>query len=164
MPFDILGRLHSLSLYRERRGRIFNLESHVSSSSGGNMTTPNTRPSNMVMASEILLSIWGLVSKTWHSRDLTMGEGQSIDSYEYTFNFFFKLSFKPVLHLQHISGLKFSQLLVPNISSSQALARVPTKIIVTYYFLSYSSSIREETMYDLMKESLLIVKKIKLQR
>ncbi|XP_018474525.1 katanin p80 WD40 repeat-containing subunit B1 homolog KTN80.3 isoform X2 [Raphanus sativus] len=43
------GRLHSLSLYRERRGRIFNLESHVSSSSGGNMTTPNTRPSNMLI-------------------------------------------------------------------------------------------------------------------
>lgn len=55
--FDILGRLHSLSLYRERRGRIFNSESHVSSSSGGNMTTPNTRPSNMViMASNFLLS------------------------------------------------------------------------------------------------------------
>ncbi|CAN6805604.1 unnamed protein product [Brassica oleracea] len=42
------GRLHSLAQYRERRGRIFNSEGdHVSSSSGGNMTTPNIRPSNM---------------------------------------------------------------------------------------------------------------------
>ena len=49
----ILGRLHSLAQYRERRGRIFNSEGdHVSSSSGGNMTTPNIRPSNMVMASK----------------------------------------------------------------------------------------------------------------
>ncbi|KAJ0235337.1 Katanin p80 WD40 repeat-containing subunit B1 [Hirschfeldia incana] len=42
------GRLHSLAQYRERRGRIFNQESHVSSSSGGNVTTPNIRPSNML--------------------------------------------------------------------------------------------------------------------
>ncbi|KAG2334421.1 hypothetical protein Bca52824_005601 [Brassica carinata] len=42
------GRLHSLALYRERRGRIFNSEGQVSSSSGGNMTTPNIRPSNML--------------------------------------------------------------------------------------------------------------------
>ncbi|KAL0709243.1 hypothetical protein Bca4012_016221 [Brassica carinata] len=42
------GRLHSLALYRERRGRIFNSEGQVSSSSGGNITTPNIRPSNML--------------------------------------------------------------------------------------------------------------------
>ncbi|CAE6091484.1 unnamed protein product [Arabidopsis arenosa] len=42
------GRLHSLVLNRERRGRFSNFEGPVSSSSGGNMTAPNSRPSNMV--------------------------------------------------------------------------------------------------------------------
>lgn len=50
MCLDILGRLHSLVLNRERRGRFSNFEGPVSSSSGGNMTAPNSRPSNMVMA------------------------------------------------------------------------------------------------------------------
>ncbi|CAD5331169.1 unnamed protein product [Arabidopsis thaliana] len=42
------GRLHSLVLNRERRGRFSNFEGPVSSSSGGNMTAPNSRPSNML--------------------------------------------------------------------------------------------------------------------
>uniref|UniRef100_A0A1J3CIH9 Katanin p80 WD40 repeat-containing subunit B1 homolog n=2 Tax=Noccaea caerulescens TaxID=107243 RepID=A0A1J3CIH9_NOCCA len=42
------GRLHSLVLNRERRGRFSNFEGPVSSSSGGNMTSPNIRPSNML--------------------------------------------------------------------------------------------------------------------
>ncbi|KAL1209770.1 Katanin p80 WD40 repeat-containing subunit B1-like protein [Cardamine amara subsp. amara] len=41
------GRLHSLILNRERRGRFSNFEGHVSTSSGGNMAAPNIRPSNM---------------------------------------------------------------------------------------------------------------------
>ncbi|ESQ40784.1 hypothetical protein EUTSA_v10012683mg [Eutrema salsugineum] len=39
------GRLHSLVLNRERRGRLSSSESPVSSFSGGNMTAPNIRPS-----------------------------------------------------------------------------------------------------------------------